>query len=166
MLAHPVRFRIWELLRRGPSTASRLARELGESRGSVSYHLRMLGAAGAIDEASELGTRRERWWRRPEELVALPTDADPEGRAVTGRAFAMLFARDEEVRHRFATGEVDDEWQRGAFVGNWFVELTPAEADELGTRLVEIVDELRRRPTAPGGAAQALVSVSVLPVLD
>ena len=165
MLAHPIRFRIWELLRPGPSTASRLARELGESRGSVSYHLRMLGDAGAIDEAPELGSRRERWWRRPEELVALPTDADPEGRAVTGRAFAMFFARDEEVRHRFMAHELDDAWQRSAFVGNWFVELTPAEADELGSRLVEIVDELRRRRTSPDGAEQALVSVRVLPVL-
>ena len=49
-IAHPVRFRIWELLREGPSTASRLAGRIGESRGSASYHLRMLARAGLIQK--------------------------------------------------------------------------------------------------------------------
>jgi DNA-binding transcriptional ArsR family regulator len=77
-IAHPIRFRIWELVREGPSTASRLARRLGESRGSMSYHMRFLGRAGVIEEMPEAGTARERWWRRPEALVIAQTDADPE----------------------------------------------------------------------------------------
>src|SRR5262249_15173375 len=81
-LAHPIRFRIWELLREGPATASHLARRLGESRGSTSYHLRMLGSTGVIVDDEELGTKRERWWRRPEEPVIAPSPADPEGRAI------------------------------------------------------------------------------------
>jgi DNA-binding transcriptional ArsR family regulator len=165
-MAHPVRFRIFELLCEGPSTASRLGRRLGESRGSVSYHLRMLARAGAIAEDESLGNRRERWWCRPDESVALPTDADVEGRAIAGRMMAMLFARDDDVRRRFATGELSDEWQRGAFFGNWFVELAPDEADELGKQLFALVDEARRRARPADGAAQTLVSVSVLPVLS
>src|SRR5207344_1062402 len=47
-LAHPVRFRIWELLREGPATATQLGRRLGESRGSMSYHLRMIAGTGII----------------------------------------------------------------------------------------------------------------------
>src|ERR671931_1012199 len=96
-LAHPLRFRIMELLREGPSTASRLARRLGESRGSMSYHLRALAGVGAILEAPELGTRRERWWRRDPELVVAPNHPDLEGRAISDRMAALLFARDEEV---------------------------------------------------------------------
>jgi hypothetical protein len=55
--------------------------------------------------------------------------------------------------------------EEAAFLGNWFVQLTPSEADELGRRLFAIVDEIRRRQ-ASAGAVQTLVSVSVLPVLD
>jgi DNA-binding transcriptional ArsR family regulator len=165
-LAHPIRLRIWELLREGPSTASKLARRLDTSRGSASYHLRFLARAGAIDELPDAGTARERWWRRPEQLVIAPTDADPEARAIDARMLAVFFARDDEVRRRFVMRPVSAEWQRGAFVGNWFVALTPEEADELGRRLFAIVDDVRRRRETPPTAAQTLVSISVLPVLD
>src|SRR5581483_1560810 len=128
----------------GPSTASRLARRLGESSGSTSYHLRMLARAGAVVEAPELGTRRERWWRR----------------------LGLFFARDEEARRRLVTQDLGAAWRAGAFVGNWVVELTPEEADALAERLVELVQELRERPAPTPGADRALVSISVLPWLE
>jgi DNA-binding transcriptional ArsR family regulator len=163
--AHPIRFRLFELLREGPSTASRLGRRLGESSGTASYHLRILARAGAIEEAPELGTARERWWRRPEQLSIIPTDDDPEGRAISARMFAIFFARDAAARQQFVTTlpELDAPWHRNSFVGSWIVELTPAEAGELGTRLLELADEYRRRRTRPPDAESALVSVSVLP---
>jgi hypothetical protein len=131
----------------------------------TSYHLRFLARAGVIEEVPGEGTARERWWRRPESLLVGPSDADPEGREIGARMIAMFFARDAGVRRRFVAGPVDAEWQRGAFVGNWFLELTPQEADELKRRLFEIVDDLRRRAGPPAGSEKALVSVSVLPVL-
>jgi hypothetical protein len=165
-LAHPIRYRIWELLREGPATASRLARRLGESRGLLSYHLRFLARAGAIFEDDELGTGRERWWCRPETPAIVPIPADPEGRAIDARLLTMLFARDEAVRGRFVRGPVGNDWQQDAFVGNWYLELTPAEAYELGRRLFLLVDQLRRSPPRSPGATNGLVSVSVLPVLE
>lgn len=165
-MAHPLRLQLLGLLGEGPSTASRLARQLGESSGATSYHLRMLARAGAIEEAPELGTRRERWWRRPQRFVLVPTDADVEGRAISARMLGIFFARDEEARRRFVTRKVDAEWHEGAFVGNWFLELTPEEAGELGKRMLELVRELRDRPEPSPGAARALVSISVLPWLD
>lgn len=164
VLAHPLRLRLFELLVEGPATASQLARRVGESRGSTSYHLRVLARAGAIAEDVTLGTKRERWWRRPEESVVWPTPSDVEGRAISERARATMFARDQEVRRRFVIGEVSDEWQRCAFVGNWFLELTPAEADELGRKVFALVDQLRRMPKRTD-AVQSFVSVNVLPVL-
>ncbi len=92
-------------------------------------------------------------------------DADPEAREIDARMVAMFFARDDDVRQRFVTRPVSAEWLRGSFVGNWFVALTPEEAEELGTRLFAFVDELRRERTAPPSSAQALVSISVLPVV-
>src|SRR4026209_2641118 len=108
-IAHPVRFRIWELLREGPSTASRLARRIGESRGSASSHRRMLARAGLIAEDESLGTKRERWWRRPEATVVGVVSGDAEGRAIDQRWLAVFFARDEEVRRRFMIGRPRDE---------------------------------------------------------
>src|SRR3954451_16029452 len=164
-LAHPTRSRIWELLREGPSTASRLARRTGESRGSTSYHLRFMARMGAIEEMPDAGTARERWWRRPDPVVLAWLDSDPEAREIDSRLTAVFFARDDDVRNRFLTREVSPEWQRASFLGNWLVELTPEEADELGVRLFTIVDELRRGRTTPPGASQVLVSLSVLPVV-
>lgn len=167
-MAHPIRFRIFELLREGPSTASRLGRRLGESSGTASYHLRFLHRAGAIEEAPELGTKRERWWRRPEELQLVPTDDDLEGRAITARLFAIFFARDAEARRRFvaAMPELEADWHEGAFVGNWRVTMTPREASELGARLLPLIDGFRRRGDPPEGAGAALISFSVLPWLE
>lgn len=164
-MTHPVRFRLFELLRDGPATASQLARLLGESSGTASYHLRVLARVGAIEEDRSRGTRRERWWRRSERILLAPTDADREGRAITERLFAMFFQRDEEARRRFVTGKVSDDWHEAAFAGNWFVALKPDEAAELGARLLAVVDEYRGR-TALGDAGRTLVSVSVLPWLE
>jgi DNA-binding transcriptional ArsR family regulator len=154
-----------EVLREGPSTSAHIARRLEESRGSISYHLRRLAEVGAILEAPELGTRRERWWKRDPELVIFPNDPDAEGRAIAERWSALFFARDEDVRHRFVTGDVPAEWREAAAVASWFIRMTPEEATELGARLYALTHELRSRPDPPEGASEALVSVSVLPVL-
>jgi len=166
VVAHPLRFRIMEVLREGLSTSARIAQRLGESRGSISYHLRMLGGVGAIADAPELGTKRERWWRREPELVVFPNDPDSEGRAISQRWAALFFARDEEVRHRFITHDVPAEWQEAAAVANWFIRMTPDEARELGLRLYALAHELRSRAEPPAGAAETFVSVSVLPVVS
>jgi DNA-binding transcriptional ArsR family regulator len=165
-MAHPLRLEILGVLVEGPSTASRIARRLGESSGSMSYHLRMLERAGAVVEDPELGTRRERWWRRPDPFVLLPTDDDLEGRAISARMLGLFLARDEVARRRLVTRDLGAAWRAGAFVGNWFLELAPQEADELAERLVEIVQELRTRPAPTPGADRALVSISVVPWLE
>src|SRR5206468_2580841 len=112
-MAHPLRLEILGLLVERPSTASRLARRLGESRGLISYHLRMLARSGAIEEAPELGSRRERWWRRPELFVILPSDDDREGRAISARMLGLFFARDEAARRRLITDDIGAAWRSG-----------------------------------------------------
>jgi len=166
-MLHPVRLRILGLLVDGPSTASRLGRRLGESSGSTSYHLRVLARGGAVVEVPELGTRRERWWRRREPpFVGFPTDDDLEGRAIAARMHGYVFERDDRARSRFVTQDVGVAWRESSVVGNWIFDLTPGEARELGARLVELVGEIRLRETAPEGAEPALVSLSILPWLE
>jgi DNA-binding transcriptional ArsR family regulator len=168
-LAHPLRLRMIELLREGPATASRLARRVGESTGSTSYHLRVLERAGLIAEDGALGNGRERWWRRTVPLLYVPIEDDVEGRALAARVRSIFFQRDDDARRRFAAGEaeLDRDWARGSFIGSWYVELSAEEADELGRRVMRMVDELRRpRDERPEGARRVLVSFSALPWLD
>jgi hypothetical protein len=78
----------------------------------------------------------------------------------------LFFARDEHARRHLVTRDLGAGWRAGAFVGNWFLELTPEEADALAERLVAIVQELRTRSEPTRGADRALVSLSVLPWLE
>ena len=102
-LAHPVRMRILELLAQSPSTATHLAREMGESTGSTSYHLRALAKVDLIEEDTDRGSGRERWWqRRPPAFIQVPTGAeDAEGRALETQMWGDMVSRDDEALARF-----------------------------------------------------------------
>ena len=56
-LADPTRRRVFEQLRSGPKSVSRIARAMPVSRPAVSQHLRVLKEAGLVHEAPE-GARR------------------------------------------------------------------------------------------------------------
>jgi DNA-binding transcriptional ArsR family regulator len=167
-LSHPVRLRILERLREGPSTASRLARDLGESSGSTSYHLRALARTGLIEEEARRG--RERWWRRTAPLLVIPTESvDPEGRAAEARIWSLMTARDARALQQFVTAEptLEREWRSASFIGSWNLYLTPEEADRLGRQVLGLVDELwRGAGEVPPEARRCLVSFRALPWLE
>lgn len=169
-LAHPLRLTLLEVLREGPSTASRLARDLGESSGATSYHLRALAKAGLIEEAAGRGRGRERWWRRATRRILIPTGAvDPEGRALEARVRAVFLARDDDVLRRFHAHEpeLETSWREAAFVGNWSVELTADEVTALGRRILDLVAGLRRPATElPVGTRRVVVTFRALPWLE
>lgn len=170
-LAHPLRMRILELLAQAPSTATLLAKELGESTGSTSYHLRALAKAGVIEEDTERGTGRERWWRRRAPgYLEIPTGAeDPEGRALEVVMWTDMADRDDEALHRFfeRLPEIDSDWRRAATIANWNAWLTVDEVIGLTEHLTEIVvryrdEAARSRP----GARRIFVSFRALPWVD
>src|SRR5438128_7355238 len=156
-LAHPVRMRILELLAQSPSTATHLARETGESTGSTSYHLRALAKVDLIEEDTDRGSGRERWWRRrPPAFIQVPTGAeDAEGRALETQMWGDVVSRDDEALARFFAHlpELGGEWRRAATIANWNVWLTPEEAIGLAERIAEMVvgyrdEAARKRPAA------------------
>ncbi len=108
LLAHPLRQRIERELRRGPVTATSLARALGENTGLTSYHLRKLAQHGFVEEVPELGRGRERWWRFVPKDRRFPprSEQSPEMRAVLDELTAREFAGDFT---RFAQGQRDAE---------------------------------------------------------
>ncbi len=68
VLAHPLRSRLLSALRRdGPSTATRLAAQLGTNSGATSYHLRKLASVELVEENTDEGGRRERVWQAASE---------------------------------------------------------------------------------------------------
>jgi DNA-binding transcriptional ArsR family regulator len=167
-LAHPLRMRILELLAQAPSTATLIAKELGESTGSTSYHLRALARAGLIEEDPERGTGRERWWRRhPPSYIEVPTGAeDPEGRALEVVMWTDMADRDDEALRRFfeRLPELNGDLRRAATIANWHAWLTVDEVIGLSERIADIVvryrdEAARNRP----GANRIFVSFRALP---
>ncbi len=177
-LAHPLRLRILGLLRSGgPSTATRLAEELGESSGATSYHLRQLAGYGFVvpDEERE-GRGKERWWRSAARYTDLPrVDARERHEGAEGflRALAADFYR-----------EMDDfldtlhllpaEWDEGWTLSDRFLRLTPAQAHRLRMELRDLIERFRQispegepyvtdEPDVTDGARQVLVQVQILP---
>lgn len=166
-LAHPLRIRLLELLREGPSTASILARRLNESTGATSYHLRELHRHGFLDEDSERGRGRERWWRRrqPMLLVGHEPGDDPETVAAYGRLQSIFIERDAAALDRFVRSEPTPRWRQAAMIGNWSVHASPEEIEALTRDVVALVDALRRPAgEAPATAEHVHVSFRALPL--
>lgn len=167
-LVHPIRWRIVETLeRRGPLTSTLVGEALDLSTGVTSYHLRALAGAELIEEAPELAKGRERWWRLVEPRAYIPTDAEtPDERAFAAAARLYHLERDDETLRRFMLGvqNLSPQWQDAAFTGSWPVELTAEETFELGMRFLELVDELRRRPSREG-AREVVITMRALPFL-
>jgi DNA-binding transcriptional ArsR family regulator len=168
-LVHPLRSRIMEaLINDGPSTASKLAAQLGESSGATSYHLRVLAEAGVIEEVPDRGNGRDRWWRRTEQFY-LPTDAEePEGRAVELAARLMHIERDEEALRRFLASHdsLSAELRGAAFTGSFTAYMTPEELLDFGLEFMTRVDEVRLRKERPPGARKVVLSLHALPWLS
>ena len=165
-LAHPLRLRMLESLADGPATASILARELGESSGATSYHLRALAAAGLIVEDLERRKGRERWWKRDPDRVGLISSApaeDPEYDAAVAQLESTMLGRDEDALRRYmhqrGEDEHTDEWRESAFIGGWTVYATREEVEELSELVVSWL-RARKKPAEDRAADATLVYVT------
>ncbi|MER6977636.1 ArsR/SmtB family transcription factor [Streptomyces carpinensis] len=174
-LAHPVRVQLVGLLRKyGPSTATRLAERLGVNSGTASYHLRQLGAAGFVEEDTERGNARERWWRSVHQRTWFndPNLADREPEAAL--AYLQSVAATYTVRTQRALNELQTmprAWRDNLDMSDWALRLTPEETAALQQELREVL--ARYRPdtpeaaaSAPAGAERVGVIAHILPELD
>jgi DNA-binding transcriptional ArsR family regulator len=142
-LAHPFRSRIMDALKvDGPSTASMLAARTGQAVGNASHHLKVLAAAGLVEEAPELARdRRERWWR----LVSAGTRwsrrdlVDQAAVTAAQEAEALGARRQQERLHDWmANADTDPEWEDAAFATQNWLRLSPAELQQLSDEVVEV----------------------------
>lgn len=158
-LAHPVRVQILGLLRdQGPSTATRLAQQLGLNSGATSYHLRSMAAAGLIAEEADRGNGRDRWWQAAHRATfydtAHPAPAEREMSAAYLGAVAALYAQ----RMQRAVGEypaLPDEWLQSWTLSDFRLRLTPAESRQLMLDLLAVIGRYRSEDDAADADAQA-----------
>ena len=155
-LAHPFRSRIMDALKvDGPSTASMLAARTGQAVGNASHHLKVLAAAGLVEEAPELARdRRERWWR----LVSAGTRwsrrdlVDQAAVTAAEEAEALVVRRQQErVRDWLANADTDPEWDDAAFATQHWMRLSPAELSELTGQVLELFGRWSNREVPDDG---------------
>lgn len=169
-LAHPVRVELVRLLRKyGPSTATRLAQRLGVNSGTASYHLRRLDAAGFVEEDTERGNARDRWWRAVHQVTRFTgtelARSEPDA--------AMAYLRAVAASHALLTQQALNEqetmpapWFDVLDLSHYALRLTPEEAGRLRDELVAVARRYRRDvpgAPAPDGAEALSLVLHVLP---
>ena len=157
-LGHPLRVALVGLLaRRATLTSTEAARELGESSGACSFHLRQLARYGHVEEVP--GARgRVRPWRL---VTGSAQPPEPHAGPAGGDEFGAL-ARELEnegyrrwLSHREAA---PPGWRDEAF--STVLHLTPAELTEVAAAIRGIVDAYAGRRGAGAQPGEA----GVLPV--
>ncbi|HEU5159180.1 MAG TPA: winged helix-turn-helix domain-containing protein [Streptosporangiaceae bacterium] len=168
-LAHPLRIRLLSLLRKdGPSTATLLAKRLGESSGATSYHLRQLAAHGfAEDDPERGGIGRERWWRATQAYTEWrDTDFiyDPELRGVLdGWLHEVLRAQLRRAETWLAErAEWDKSWVEAADLSDWTLWLSAGQLTRLREDLHAVLVRFSEAPAEPG-AEQIVVNLHAFP---
>ncbi|WP_316525371.1 ArsR/SmtB family transcription factor [Kitasatospora brasiliensis] len=169
-MAHPVRLRVVGLLRKhGPSTATRLAAELGINSGATSYHLRQLAAAGFVVEDESRGNARERWWRSAHRLTLWSVEemADEQLGEAAGYLRSVLAAHTLAAQRSLDAFEaMPRDWRKALNLSDMVLQLTPAEAERLSGELSEVIRRYRwvgAEGPVPEGSQQVSVVVHVLP---
>ena len=146
-LAHPVRVRMLGLLRiEGSSTATALAARLKLNSGATSYHLRQLAEHGFIEEASELGNRRERWWRAAHESTQVPIRGSSGEEMEAGLVFlqaALSWQVSQMQRALELSPQMPPEWRDASTASDWTMALTPEEAKALTERVQALLWEAK-----------------------
>ncbi|MFF6959913.1 helix-turn-helix domain-containing protein [Streptomyces sp. NPDC008317] len=142
LLAHPLRINVLTMLRqRGPSTATRVADELGINPGSASYHLRRLALGGLIVEEPGRGTGRERWWRAAHRQSQHDPAGGPPEEREAGRPYAHAVALAGADRLRRAADEIPllpREWLDVSAYADFVLRLTPERAGRVKAEIFEV----------------------------
>jgi DNA-binding transcriptional ArsR family regulator len=157
-LAHPLRGKLLASLRgSGPSTASRLAEQFSESSGTTSYHLRQLAAYGFVEELTDEGNGRDRWWRARHRSTHFDTAAfmaDPGGREAVDELLHRQLGQQQRLLANYAeeSQTLGDDWRTAASLNDWALHLSPAAVRELAEELNTVIArwrDTREEPDQP-----------------
>lgn len=125
--------------------------------GTASYHLRQLGAAGFVDEDTERGNARERWWRSVHRTTRFNdpelAEREPEAALAYQQSVAAIYTlRTQQTLNGLQT--MPSVWRNTFDMSDWALRLTPEEAAALYRELTEVIaratgETHRRRRQAP-----------------
>jgi DNA-binding transcriptional ArsR family regulator len=170
-LAHPLRLQILDILRlEGPSNSTRLAERVGESTGTVSWHLRQLAAHGFIEEHPGPGSKRERWWRAPARTGVFDTEdlgADVASREVVAGHLEEVLRWSFRRAARHLRSDLPGQWRNAGNLSEWTdLRLTVEQFAVLTDELTQVVERHRGavgEEPAPG-SLPVVVQLQVFPV--
>jgi DNA-binding transcriptional ArsR family regulator len=167
-LTNPVRRKILSYLGYyGAANSASVARALGESTGTTSYHLRKLAEQRLVAEIPERSAGRERWWRPLpiQHQAAAPGEQSEAERAAYAEWTSQRLSDDIELYIR-ALADYDGPrgWVQGSRHGMFMTR------DELLRFFGEYLDLLGRyghdREDAPAGARAVAMRFLAAPALD
>ncbi|MDQ1662062.1 MAG: hypothetical protein QOJ68_2042 [Blastococcus sp.] len=149
-VAHPTRLALIGLLRReGPLTATQAGARLGESSGSMSFHLRQLAKYGLVEETGE-GTGRRKPWRATARFTSWSaTPEDPDLAEATTQFSRVIAARYAALTEAWIQQQVQesDAWKTASQFGDTFLWLTPEELTRLGEKVTALLEPYDARLT-------------------
>jgi DNA-binding transcriptional ArsR family regulator len=159
--AHPTRGKLLSLLKfRGPLTATEAGEILGESSGTMSFHLRQLAKYKLVEEAPR-GKGKAKPWQATSLFTQLPPfTEDPEiADAAAQLRLRLAHSYFEELTDWLQRRDSESEsWQRAEEFGDRVLFATPEELVEIGDRVQEIIEPYARRfghpQERPDGARQ------------
>jgi len=168
-LSHPTRLKMLMLLRlEGPATATGLAGQLRLNTGATSYHLRQLAEHGFIEEDTERGDARDRWWRAVHQSTRAGLRFDDADEAESAESYlqsvAMMYT--EALMQAVAERRyLPLPWQQASTTSDWHLRLTPERAEQLTDALAELVDSWseHEEPADAEGAADFVVNLNAFP---
>lgn len=166
-LAHPVRLAMLKVLREGgPSTATRLAPQVGTSPSVASWHLRHLAEHGLVEDDPDHGSGRSRWWRAAGRGFRFEVDpSDPA--AAAELSDALEIAEGDPVADWVANTRpaLEPEWLAVTSRRNTGLVVTREELRELDDQIEQLIAPLANRnpDDAPADARRVRLLLHLLP---
>lgn len=163
--AHPVRLRILSLLTGAELSAADVARELEITQANASYHLRVLLAAGQIEQSGEVSIRggRAKLYRHPwQELTGAPSvlagSEDQLGRRTHSPVASEMFVQAMIIELTRRSGSIDPEPPRSFTDAELWV--TPAAWRQVTQRVFAASMYLHAHARAPRTPGTVRVNMS------
>lgn len=147
-MSHPTRMRMLTLMsNERPYTVSEIATALGESAGTISYHLRQLEKAGVVMQVpSPDGDGRKSCWQAVGEGYELSVDAkDASAVAQALDQAGAEFLRAGRERYRAAADSLPAEWRDPGCETSSVILLTAEEYAQMSAELLAVTRKWTQR---------------------
>jgi DNA-binding transcriptional ArsR family regulator len=140
-LASPIRWQILGYLgEHEEATATDLARALGESTGTTSYHLRLLARHGLVAEAASADKRERPWRKVPQDLRFPPIAEDTPAAERDARMAVHRLRLAEDLAHLTALADRDKPeevaWSR---ISRSSIRVSQPQLEQFGTEFRALV---------------------------